>query len=648
MIVDNEKVQDAKAKLGSQSAQIIADLLKVEQYNDRNLKGCCPVHKENTPSFIWNAKANNFRCFGCGITIDIIDAYMRTGDTYLQAVQKLFELTGTQYTFGEMGVKTRKQYYYPNPIYAPDNEKVYDYLSKRKISRETADYLSIRQDKDGNLLYQYYDSNDVLTMVKVRKSSRVNHGEVKCWYLKDSNGKPFDTSNILYNMNRVGFDKPLLITSGEGDCAAAIEAGYINSVSIPMGDQNTRWVEECLEFLDNFNSIIICPDNDESGMKYCKDITPRLGSWRCKVANVPNKITLQDGTVKIIKDLNELLYFCGKDAVLEIITNAKDTPVPSVDDLSDITDIDLDEIDGVTTGIEVLDKELMRIFFGTLTIISGMPGSGKSSLITQLICNALDQNKNCWLFSGELPSFMTKNWFNYILAGNRNITRYEQSNGDTFYKVTNEAKKAIDKYYRGKWYIYKDDYDNNIDKLIDSMTDVVRKYGVKLLVLDNMMVIDTEDNENELKEQTNTIKKLIAFSKKYNVATILVCHPRKLKETATVGMYDIAGTSNITNLAHRTIGMRRVTQDEKEGEDKFSNLKKSLVKYDVIINIIKDRLRGRSNISRGLYYDTPSRRFFTNYNEYDYKYSWDTKAYTDILPYPITDKENEVFGEIKK
>lgn len=652
MLIDKEKVIEAKIKLGDKTAAAILKNLGIEEYDEKNLKCLCPYHSERTPSFVYRSKQQKFRCYGCGKTVDIIDSFMHNGLTYLEAVQKLFELAKINYPFGELGVKTRNQYYYPRPVYADSNEAIYEYLQKRCISQKTVDYLGLRQDLSGNILIQYYDLNDVLTMVKVRKGRQVPHGETKCWNLTDGkkrpDGKetPYGTTPILYNMNRVNYDSPLLITSGELDCAAAIEAGYSNSVSIPMGDQNTQWVQECWDFLEKFDSIIVCPDNDESGNKYCKDIIPRLGSWRCKIAVVPSVFEDEEGKKFRVKDLNECLFRFGAEKVLEVIYSAKDTPVPSVKDLSDVRRRSLADRDGVTTGIQCIDKELQRIFYGTLTIISGMPGSGKSSLICQMISNALDQDINSWLFSGELPEDMNKDWFTYIFAGPRNVVKYESKYG-AYYNIPPEIEQKIDEHYRGRWFIYQDDQDNDLDALIQSMTDVVRKYNVKFLVLDNMMVIDTEDTENELKEQTKTIKKLIAFSKKYNVATILVAHPRKLSNTSTVGMYDIAGTANISNLAHRTIGMRRITPEEKDGADKNSSLRKELKKYDVVINIIKDRMRGRANINMGLYYDSASRRFFTTPDEYDHQYAWDTNKYADQIPYPIVDETNEVFGENK-
>ena len=146
----------------------------------------------------------------------------------------------------------------------------------------------------------------------------------------------------------------------------------------------------------------------------------------------------------------------------------------------------------MTTGLKAIDDELMRLFFGTLTIVSGQPGSGKSSLLTQLACNSLDNDIGTWLFSGELPNGVEKSWFNYIFAGPRNITDAISRRGNPYKKISTTTLAEINKTYKGRWHIYRDDYDNILDKLIDSMTDTVRKHGARCLILDNFMCIDTE------------------------------------------------------------------------------------------------------------------------------------------------------------
>ena len=110
-------------------------------------------------------------------------------------------------------------------------------------------------------------------------------------------------------------------------------------------------------------------------------------------------------------------------------------------------------------------------------------------------------------------------------------------------------------------------------------------------------------------------------------------------------MYDLSGTSNIINLAHRTIGMRRVTAAEKAGWAKDSNLRHELRKYDVVLEILKDRIFGKADITLGVYYDFASRRFYTSPEEYNKQYSWDKNEYTDILPLPYRGdpEEGEVF-----
>lgn len=647
MIIDKEKIQEAKEILGDQNAVMMAEMLQLEDFDEHNLKALCCFHAEDTPSLIYNPKNYTFHCFGCQKTVDIIDVFMQTQNcTYIEAVKKLFEAAGVRYSFGEANVKTRHQYIYPKEEdLNNDRTSVYAYLAQRGISKETADYLDIRADKEGNMVFNYYDTNDVLTMVKYRPSHRIDKRlkQPKCWCQQGA-----DTTPLLYNLNRINTNEPLIIAEGENDCAALIESGFHNAVSVPLGASNTQWISENWDWLEQFSSIIICSDNDEPGIKLQKEAVYRLGSWRTKVVDIPLIMTSKKGREVRVKDVNEVLYYCGKEAVINLIANAKDTPVPSVVDFSDVKEVDLSDIDGCSTEIEPIDKETMRLFYGSLTILSGTPGSGKTSFLCQLIAHSIDRERNVWLFSRELPDWMTKNWIEYILAGNRNITEYEAKNHAKYYKVNPDAKQKISEFYKDRLMIYRDEYPNTVEDIKTSMKDSVRKYGSKLCIIDNLMTVDLGADSNNMNEkQTEFVNWLIQFAMKYNVAVVLVCHPRKLQTGVTnVGMYDISGSSNIINLAHRAFGLRRVTPKEKEGIPKQdgSGWKVKPIQYDVIFEVIKDRMRGKANLEVGLYYDVPSRRFYTNPEEYDFKFGWDNRRYTSKLPYPMDD--SEIFGEV--
>lgn len=644
MIIDKDKIQKAKEKLGFKNGELMAQLLGIEDFNEKNTKALCPFHDEDTPSFIYNSKSFCFHCFGaCHRNYDLIDVLMlKRHMTYAQAVQQLFEYAGLKYSFGEVGVATKHAYNYPKEIPINDKKSVKSYLATRGISPETIDYADVREDEHGNIVFNYYDANDVLTLVKYRPSRKVEKGEAKSWCQQGA-----DTTPLLFNMNRINVEQPLVITEGECDTLSVIEAGWQNVVSVPFGAGNFTWIEENFDWLEQFDEIILCGDNDAVGQAMIKEVVSRLGSWRTKIAELPTEY-VEPSTDKrrVIKDANEVLYFFGRDKLYDCLTNAKSAPVAGVTDLSDVEDMDIDSLDGIITGIGGIDQELMKIFYGTLTVLSGRPGAGKSSFIFQLASQALEQDKNVWIFSRELPNWMSKNWINYIMAGRHNLKKYQDSNNSIYYKVSPDAKAGINRTYKGRWYICNNDCSNKLDDLISMMTDVVRRYGVKLLIIDNLTMVDIGASENnELRKQTDAINKLIQFTTKYNVATILVAHPRKLQGDEEVGLYDVAGTSNIANLAHRTISLRRITKSEREGEkNSRGEYTKNPIPYDVMFSVIKDRMRGKSGFQYGLYYDVPSRRFYSNSEEFDYRYSWDKTPHPP-LKCPQELQEDEVFGE---
>lgn len=649
MLVNLDKIQKAKEKIGIRNADIISELLGVEKWDSRNHKGLCPFHHEDTPSFIYNPKTYKMKCFGCGKIVDVLDAYVASGKTYMESVQALFEEADMAHAFGELGVRTRSQYRYPHEEPDSEKENVYRYLSMRGISKRTIDAADVREDPSGNIAFHYYDTNDVLCLVKYRPSRKIDKskGDIKAWCQKDA-----DTMPLLFNMNRVNIDAPLLVCEGEIDCLAAIEAGWSNAVSVPFGANNYAWIEENFEWLEQFENIIICADNDEAGIKMQKECVFRLGSWRTKFIEIPPVHICEDGSKFAMKDLNHVLYYEGKQAVLELIDNAKDSPVDSVSDFSEITNVDLDAIDGISTGVDSLDKRLMRLFYGSFNIITGVNGSGKSSFLSSLVCNAIDSGQNAFLYSGELPNFQSKNWINYILAGQRNVNQY-QSNGATFWKVTREAQEKINDYYRGRLFIYKDGYDHKVESLLKAMEDTTRKYGVKLHIIDNLTSVNLECNDNnKYQKQEEFVTKLIDFAKRYNVTVCLVVHPHKIETMRRLTKMDIQGISAIIDLAHRIISLYRVTSEDKAGIPKQNGKGwyKEPIKYDVLCDILKDRMLGYEGNSVGLYYDRPSRRFFENEYDLDRQYGWDDREYSSDLPFPpqqLYDSTDEVYGRIE-
>ena len=172
------------------------------------------------------------------------------------------------------------------------------------------------------------------------------------------------------------------------------------------------------------------------------------------------------------------------------------------------------------------------------------------------------------------------------------------------------------------------------------------------MILDNLTAINLEcSDDNKYNKQSELIMNLIAFAVKFNVIVLLVVHPHKIDTMRRLNKMDVQGISAIIDLAHRIISLYRVSEKDKQGEQKMngSGWRVKPIKEDVLIDILKDRMLGFEGRSVGVYYDQPSRRFFTSEEDLDRRYSWDKHPYTGGLPYPpaqLIDEEDEVFGTV--
>ena len=72
MLIEKELIIEAKEKFGKKAIELIQDYFKLENWEEKSLKGSCPFgHIDDSPSFLWNPKNYSFHCFSCNFIITI-------------------------------------------------------------------------------------------------------------------------------------------------------------------------------------------------------------------------------------------------------------------------------------------------------------------------------------------------------------------------------------------------------------------------------------------------------------------------------------------------------------------------------------------------------------------------------------------------
>ena len=65
----------------------------------------------------------------------------------------------------------------------------------------------------------------------------------------------------------------------------------------------------------------------------------------------------------------------------------------------------------------------------------------------------------------------------------------------------------------------------------------------------------------------NLMIQFLQFAVRYNAIVHLVAHPRKPTGEIALTEYDILGSSNIPNLAHRIFSIKRTSEKERKNGD---------------------------------------------------------------------------------
>ena len=298
--------------------------------------------------------------------------------------------------------------------------------------------------------------------------------------------------------------------------------------------------------------------------------------------------------------------------------------------MSDIKKIDLSSLMHIKTGYTELDKKIVGLYEGEITILSGSNSSGKSSWINNLILNVIQQNIKVALWSGELRPDVFKTWISLSAAGTHYIQPSKYDEGKYF--VPENVSQKIDEWMDGKFFLYNNEYTNKWEQIFNDMNELV-KIGAKLLILDNLFSLDIDifegDKNNKQKE---LILQLCDFVKKNKVHVILVAHSRKV--TTFLRKTDISGTSDLTNAASNVFIVHRVNNDflKTGGEFLGNTVVQQYSMFGNCIEIAKNRLYGIVDCLVGMYYEIPTRRF-KNTEQEDIHYGWEEQPTQQPIQY---------------
>lgn len=409
-------------------------------------------------------------------------------------------------------------------------------LTEMRVT-EGLEYMPQKQGQANTIQFNYY-KNGQLVNTKFRTGD-------KCFKLCSG------AELLPYNIDAIKGCKECIITEGEMDALSFIECGRKDVISVPNGaNANLSYLDDYIEdYFEDKDVIYIASDTDTKGVELRDELMRRFGAERCRV------LEYGEGC----KDANEHLQKFGRDSLLKCIADAPETKIEGVFTVSDFEQ-SLDAIfenglqKGVTIGHECFDR-LCSFETKRLCVVTGIPGSGKSEFIDE-IAERLNMRYG-WRFAYFSPE-------NAPLAyhASKLIEKFTGKKFSKQYLGYGEYKQVKEHLEQDFFFISpKDDF--RLDTILEKAKSLVRRKGIKALVIDPYNRLEDESGgRNGTEYISHQLDRMTNFAQQNDLLVILMAHPTKLSKNKdgvveAPTLYDISGSANFYNKADFGIVVHR-------------------------------------------------------------------------------------------
>ena len=294
----------------------------------------------------------------------------------------------------------------------------------------------------------------------------------------------------------------------------------------------------------------------------------------------------------------------------------------------------------IPSGITDIDVKLGGLKKTYVSVLSGLRAGGKSSIISQMVLESVQNDYRVALFSGELTPKNLMKWM-YLQCAGKNHVKPSVYEGK--FLVQDKKIEQMSKWMDEKLYVYNNDYGNDFEKILLQLRRCIVDYKVDFIILDNLMALNILGNSiDKYAAQSKFVQDLEDLAKECNIHILFVAHPRKSQ--GLIRLDDISGSNDIVNRVDNAFIVHRVNKDfEDQYKEKFKReVLADFPRATNIIEICKDRDNGTQDRMIPLYFEAETKRLKNQISEYK-RYGWEENF--DSF-YNITPEQQQELDEI--